>query len=203
MCVVGTGNWWAVCGAVLTAEHREHLKGSKDATPLGLQRTKVLSLKNLVTKTYREKVECIVFSTKWKRTPTNKKTPSTITKQQLPQNLVSSSRQRELLLDGLAKHKLHLCWSRCLSRWWGEAKVGLQGESLEELGLFSLSKMVGGIYEYSANMSAGKQCGGEEIFNTKGTCGQQYRLLYLGWGNIVWELKKYFEPLVWWSFQAE
>lgn len=49
--LVGTGNWWAVCGAVLTAEHREHLKGSKNATPLGLQRTKVLTLKNLVTKT--------------------------------------------------------------------------------------------------------------------------------------------------------
>lgn len=106
MPMVGTGHPWAVRGAVLAAECRELLKGLKNATPLGSENTEVLTLKNLVNKTQREKV-CL------KKTPTTNK-PTKPNQQQQPkkatsQNLVFSFGQRELLLADLAKQKLHLC----------------------------------------------------------------------------------------------
>lgn len=130
----GTGKWWAVHGAILTAECKQLLK---NATPLGSEKTKVVTLKILVTKTQREKV----FPFKWKRPPSHLK--------QTPPSQPSEKNQQ--LNSSLPLHSLPL-WAEGVALGWCCAEAGAcqDDEAMEslscngwlgELGLFSLREM--------------------------------------------------------------
>lgn len=101
-------------GAVLIADCRGILKSLNNANPLRSEKATMLTLKNLVTQRWES-----LFKTSNQQT-TNKKKPQPNQQQQRSQNLDFSFKQRDLLLDHLAKQKVHLCWIkpvRMMKQW--------------------------------------------------------------------------------------